>query len=93
MINEATLTAEIARASRANILVNDELLNESFQHLEKLYYAEWLRTAPEQREHREHLYVAIRVLTQVQGHLRKVITDGSKAAEDLKWLREAYTVA
>ena len=78
-MNQADLAARSARATRAKLLIEDELLKEAFAYLEKLYFDQWLKSLPEETDKREKFHAAATVLTAVQGHLRNVISDGRLA--------------
>ncbi len=76
------------RASRANSLVNDELLAEGFANLEAAYVSAWRATGPDQEKAREKLYIAVNVIGKLKQHLETVIANGTLAEAELKTLIE-----
>ena len=71
------------RGKLAENLLNDELLQEAFQVIHDDYLGQWLRTDTKDTEIRERLWAAIRILGQVELHLKKVVRDGRLATSDL----------
>lgn len=67
------------RASRAQGLLNDELLKESFDVITRAYLDEWMKTGMRDEDIRESLWHAVRVVAKVRDHLVKVLNDGKLA--------------
>ncbi len=74
------------RGIRAEELLNNSLLQEAFQDLERQYLEAWRATKPLETAHREKWWLAIQILGKIQEHLRRHVTDGRIAAEDLRRL-------
>lgn len=84
------LESKISRAARASALLNDGLLKEAFELLEKEYITAWKEAfGPRDTDARERMWHAIQVLGKVQGHLQKAINDGKIARAQLDELTGA----
>lgn len=88
MSDETTLERAAARAARAEALLDDELLNESFDALEQSYVAAWRATTVDDAAGREKLFLAINIVGKVRGHLAGVVANGKLARAELKELAE-----
>jgi len=66
----------IARGHRAEALLDDPLLIETFDTLEKTYQAAWRDTKVAETEKREWLFVAINLLGKVRDHIKEVARNG-----------------
>lgn len=88
MTDESALTKATARASRAQRLIEDDLLAEAFTSLEAAYIAAWRATKIDDTPAREKLFLAINVVGKVRDHLEKVVSDGKIAQAELKALAE-----
>jgi hypothetical protein len=88
MSDESTLERAAARAARAEALLDDELLNESFDALEKSYIAAWRATTVDDAAGREKLFLAINIVGKVRDHLAGIVANGKLARAELKELAE-----
>ncbi|RTM11566.1 MAG: hypothetical protein EKK33_21315 [Bradyrhizobiaceae bacterium] len=88
MSDETTLERAAARAARAEALLDDELLSESFDALEQSYVAAWRATTVDDAAGREKLFLAINIVGKVRGHLAGVVANGKLARAELKELAE-----
>lgn len=88
MFDESTLERAAARAARAETLLDDELLSEAFDSLEKGYIAAWRATTIEDAAGREKLFLAINIVGKVRDHLSAVVANGKLARAELKELAE-----
>lgn len=88
MSDESTLERAAARAVRAEALLDDELLNEAFDTLEKSYITAWRATTVDDAAGREKLFLAINIVGKVRGHLAGVVANGKLARAELKELAE-----
>ena len=88
MSDESTLERVTARAARAEALLGDELLSESFDTLEKSYVAAWRATTVDDVAGREKLFLAINIVAKVRDHLAGVVANGQLARAELKELAE-----
>lgn len=73
---------------RAQELLENSLLQETFQYLEDTYLAAWRSTKVRETESREKLWQAVQILGIVQEHLKLHVTNGRLAAADLRRLSE-----
>jgi hypothetical protein len=83
MTDEFTLRRDADRAAKAQGLLDNELLAESFTALRAEYIRAWEATAARDQDARERLWVATTVLTKVRGHLETMISDGKVASAQL----------
>ena len=88
MSDESILERATERAARAEALLGDELLSESFDALEKSYIAAWRATTVDDAAGREKLFLAINIVGKVRDHLAGVVADGQLARAELKELAE-----
>lgn len=78
MIQPEQLTKEqkIARADEAKRLLEHPLLREAFANLRLNYFEAWVATPPDKINDRDTVYHAARVLSDVEAHLRIVMSQG-----------------
>jgi hypothetical protein len=78
MIQPEQLSKEqkIQRADEAKRLIEHPLLREAFANLKLNYFEAWTATAPEKVNERDAVYHAARVLSDVETHLRIVMSQG-----------------
>lgn len=88
MSDESALERATARAVRAEALLDDELLSEAFDALEKSYIAAWRATTVDDAAGREKLFLAINIVGKVRAHLASVVANGKLARAELKALAE-----
>ncbi len=74
------------RGIRAAELLENTLLQEAFQYLEKRYLDAWRSTKVLQTVEREKLWQAIQILGIIHEHLKLHVTNGRIAAADLRRL-------
>jgi|ERR1043166_473744 hypothetical protein len=72
--------------SRAQSLLNDELLQDAFKGLKQAYSEKLLTTSIEQSAARETLYQAHRLVGEVENHLRHILDNGKLAEAELNRL-------
>ena len=89
MTDESKLDQAMNRAARAQDLVNNDLLRESFTLLSLSYIDAWKGTKIEDVAAREKLFLAVNIVGKVQEHLNRVIVDGKLAAAELKEIAAA----
>ncbi len=86
MLDEIKLGQAQHRGIRAEELLNNSLLQETFTYLESTYLKAWRSTKSLQTVEREKLWQAIQILGIIQEHLKSHVTNGRIAAEDLRRL-------
>lgn len=74
---------KLARASRAQSLIDDELLKEAFKQLEADYITGWKATNARDTEGREKLFLAVQVVGKVRDHLSRVLADGKLTKREI----------
>ena len=74
------------RGIRAAELLENTLLQETFQYLESEYLSAWRSTKVRDTEARERLWQAVQILGIIHEHLKLHVTNGRIAAEDLRRL-------
>ena len=87
-MNETKLGETAAKAVRAQDLLDNELLSESFKGLEDSYTAAWRATGIEDVGAREKLFLAINIVGKVRDHLNSIVTNGKLAQAELKELAQ-----
>ena len=88
MTDESKLNQATARAVRAQDLLDNELLAESFMSLEENYTAAWRATTIDDVGSREKLFLAINVVGKVRDHLAAIVANGKLAQAELKELAQ-----
>jgi hypothetical protein len=85
---EGRLGADLARGARAQMLLQNELLQDAFAALEARYIEEWRLSPFRDTDARERLWQAVNVLRKVKDHLARIIADGKLAQRELDALAE-----
>jgi hypothetical protein len=83
---------EITKGKNAERILNDELFKKSFTYLRELYLNEWENSPARDKEARESLWVAIKMLGTVEGHLQTVMQTGKLADRQIEELAKASSV-
>ncbi len=89
-MDEVKLGQAQHRGVRAEELLNNSLLQETFQYLEMEYLKAWRSTKVRETDSREKLWQAIQILGIIQEHLKLHVTNGRVAAADLRRLSEEF---
>lgn len=89
MTDESKLDHAVAKAVRAEELLDNELLAEAFTGLEDSYTAAWRCTTIDDVAAREKLFLAINIVGKVRDHLTAIVTNGKLAQAELKELAQA----
>ena len=87
-MEETKLGEAAAKATRAQDLLDNELLSEAFKGLEDSYTSAWRATGIDDVAAREKLFLAINIVGKVRGHLAGVVANGKLARAELKELAE-----
>ncbi len=88
--DELKLAEERARGERAKRLLEDELLVEAFDKIERVYVATWRATRPDDIEVRERAYLMLLLLGDLRTALTEVANTGAVAAETLERLSKRH---
>ena len=67
------------RERRAKALMNDPLFIESFDELKKELLGQWEHSGSTDIDARESIWLAIRLLDRIHGHIRSIIETGHMA--------------
>jgi phosphomevalonate kinase len=67
------------REEHAKRLLNDELFNEAFDTLKTDLMERWHNSGSNESETRESLWLAIRLLDKVRGHVESIVETGHMA--------------
>ena len=67
------------RERRAQSLINDELLQEAFDVLKEDLMGRWSHSGSTDLEARESIWLAMRLLDRIHGHLTSIIESGKMA--------------
>jgi hypothetical protein len=86
--DEIKLNADLARRSRAEALLQDELLQEAFLRLEGRYIEEWRVSQFRDTDARERLWQAVNILGKIRDHLAKIVRDGKLAQREIDQLAQ-----
>ena len=87
-MDEIRLGEAAAKATRAQDLLDNELLSEAFKDLEHSYTSAWRATGIDEVGAREKLFLAINIVGKVRDHLVAVVTNGKLAQAQLKELAQ-----
>lgn len=82
-MDEIGLTKDMAEASHAQRLLEDEMLVAGFDKLEAEYLKAWRETGVRDTDGRERLWQAINLLGKVKDHLRMIIANGRLAQKTI----------
>lgn len=85
-MNEDKLHAALSAGARADALLKNDLLNETFDYLAKEYIEHWKISPARDTDARERLWQAVNVIGKVKEHFIKVLNDGKLAQSDLNRL-------
>lgn len=77
------IETEILRGERARQLLEDPLMSEAFALIELEYMKAWQDSPARDAQARELLYLSIKNLQKVKGHLLQVMDSGSLAKATL----------
>ena len=67
------------RERRANALINDPLFVEAFDALKKELLGQWEHSGSTDIDARESIWLAIRLLDRIHGHIQSIIETGHMA--------------
>jgi hypothetical protein len=86
LTDEHKLSRDIGRQAQAKALLDNLLLQEAFEHIDRSYIEAW-RSAIDPAA-REQLWLAQSNLRKVRGHLTRVLSDGKLAQREIDQLTE-----
>ena len=68
---------DLQREEHAKRLLNDELLQEAFDTLREDLMSRWIHSGSTDSEARESIWLAIRLLERIDGHIKAIIETGN----------------
>jgi len=74
----------LARADRARMILEDELVKAALSDMKALVREEWEKSPVRDVDGREHLYKLMRVIGQFEGCLQKHLETGQLVAADIR---------
>jgi hypothetical protein len=83
MTDELALNRAAERGARAQRLLDDDLLKEAFETLDRDYVKAWRETAARDTDARERLWQAVQIVGRVRDHLVTVVNGGKLAQREL----------
>jgi hypothetical protein len=83
MTDELALNKASERGARAQRLLDDDLLKEAFDTLDRDYTGAWRATAARDTDARERLWQAVQVVAKVRDHLVHVVNGGKLAQREM----------
>ena len=86
MTDELALNKAAERGARAQRLLEDDLLKEAFETLDRDYTKAWRETAARDTDARERLWQAVQVVAKVRDHLVSVVNGGKLAQREMNEL-------
>ncbi len=86
-MNEGKAREKVAKAEKAEALLRNEILIESFEYLETQFTEAWKQSALSDKEARENLYMLCQNLSALKGYIESVVEDGKLANAALKELQ------
>ena len=67
------------REIRAKNLLQNELFNEAFEVLKKELLSQWEQSGSQHIDQRESIWLAIRLLEKIKGHITSIVETGHMA--------------
>ena len=67
------------REARAKNLLQNELFNEAFEVLRKELLGQWEQSGSQNTDQRESIWLAIRLLEKIKGHITSIVETGHMA--------------
>lgn len=86
-MNEGKAREAVSRASKAEALLRNELLQEGFDYLETQFIEAWRNSEVTDNESRERLYQLLKNLEALKGYFNTVIEDGKMANAQLEQVK------
>ncbi len=83
MEDEGKTRQDIDRGSKAEALLRNEILIETFDFLEKQYHDAWENSSVDQAEAREKVFMMLQNLHTVRQHIESVVMTGKLANDRL----------
>lgn len=89
MDEESKLLVEIDRARQAQELIEHPLFAEAMEKYRNRLMDEWAASPARDKEGREHLWLMVKTVGVVEGHLKELMETGKLASIQLEQKRSA----
>jgi len=83
-MSEGKLLEEQDRGAKAEALLKNSVLSDSFKSLDELYLEAWKSTSIEQEAQREKIFQMYQALQTFRGHLEEMVTTGKLASSQIE---------
>jgi hypothetical protein len=83
MTDELALNKAAERGARAQRLLDDDLLKDAFETLDRDYTKAWRETAARDTDARERLWQAVQIVGKVRDHLTHLVNGGKLAQREM----------
>jgi hypothetical protein len=84
---QAKLQQEVNQSNKVKDLLDNPLLQESFDKLKNLYSTSLLNTGAKEADTREKLWLAYNIVGKVEHHLQEILDTGKLASKQLEDFR------
>lgn len=91
-MNEGKAREKVQRASKAEALLRNEILQDGFDYLESQFIGAWRNSAVADTESRERLYQLLQNLDALKGYFQSVIEDGKLAQMQLDEIKRRNAI-
>ena len=81
---------EILKANEAELILKSDVFKEAVQNLRAEYIYKWESANDENVDFRENLHKAIRILPEIEKHLRIIVEKGKITKPQIEKLRGVY---
>ncbi len=81
---------EILKANEAELILKSDVFKEAVQNLRAEYIYKWESVNDENVDFRENLHKAIRILPEIEKHLRIIVEKGKITKTQIEKLRGVY---
>ena len=81
---------EILKANEAELILKSDVFKEAVQNLRAEYIYKWESVNDENVDFRENLHTAIRILPEIEKHLRIIVEKGKITKTQIEKLRGVY---
>lgn len=79
--DEALARDQIDRAARAQTILDDPLVKEAFEAIERRVFDAWKGSSNDEGEHRENMYLLLRVQREFRHEFETLIKTGESAQQ------------
>lgn len=88
-----TLERDLTRGAHAQRLLEDTLLTEAFENVEKAIHEKWANAPLSDRDGQHELLLMLKLLRDVRANLEHALADGKFAADKLKHMNRNLSPA